>query len=125
VPIVIKNLPPAAPTITESMVVATPKPMLIKLAISAENEDPFSTGSASHKARRYQVHVDIGGIKGVLAPLVGKEPPNTYVWISEGDCPSFLKAEGPSYEGGPIWRTELVSPAWQGGASEKSKGQAH
>jgi hypothetical protein len=125
VPVVIKNLPPGVPTITESMVVATPKPMLIKVAISAENEDSFSTGSASHKARRYQLHVDIGGIKGVLAPLVGKEPPDTHVWMSEGDCPSFLKSEGPSYEGGPIWRTELVSPAWQDGASGRSTRQAH
>jgi hypothetical protein len=91
--------------------------MLIKLQIHAEGEDSFTTGSASHKATRYNVHVDIGGIKGVIAPIVGKEPPDTRVWISQGACPSFLKAEGPTFEGGPIWRTELVSPAWPSGGT--------
>ena len=112
VPMVLKNLAPGTRSITEAMVVGTPKPLLVKLAISAEGEDTFTTGSASHKATRYVVKVDIGGIRGAIAPLVGKQPPDTRVWISTGDCPSFLKAEGPGYEGGPIWRTELVSPVW-------------
>jgi hypothetical protein len=117
VPVLLTNLAAGEQALTESMVVATPKPMLIKLQIHAEGEDSFTTGSASHKATRYNVHVDIGGIKGVIAPIVGKEPPDTHVWISQGDCPSFLKAEGPTFEGGPIWRTELVSPAWPSGGT--------
>jgi hypothetical protein len=117
VPVLLTNLPPGEQSLTESMVVATPKPMLIKLQIHAEGEDSFSTGTASHKATRYNIHVDIGGIKGVIAPLVGKEPPDTRVWISQGDCPSFVKSEGPTFEDGPIWRTELVSPAWPNGAA--------
>jgi hypothetical protein len=64
--------------------------------------------------------VDIGGIKGVIAPLVGKQPADTKVWISDGDCASFLKSDGPSYEGGPMWLTELASPAWHDGASGAS-----
>jgi hypothetical protein len=112
VPVLLKNLPSANQSITESMVVATPKPILIKLQMHAEGEDSFSTGTASHKATRYSVHVDIGGLKGVLANILGKQPPDTLVWISQGDCPSFLKAEGPTFQDGPIWRTELVSPAW-------------
>lgn len=112
VPVLLANLPPGQQSLTGSMVVATPKPMLVKLQIHAEGEDSFTTGSAGHKATRYSVHVDIGGIKGVIAPLIGKQPPDTRVWISQGDCPSFLKSEGPTFEGGPIWRMELVSPAW-------------
>jgi len=114
VPVILKNLPPGTQSVTESMVVATPKPLLIKLAINAEGTDSYSTGASSHQATRYDVKVDIGGIRGALAPLVGKQPPDTYVWISEGECPSFLKSEGPEFEGGPIWRNELVSPAWRG-----------
>src|SRR5580658_7460292 len=110
VPIVLKNLPAGAQSITQSMVVATPKPLLIKLVIHPEGEDSFATGSAIHKATRYDLKVDIGGVRGVVAPLVGKQPPDTRVWVVAGDCPSFLKSEGPGYEGGPIWRTELVSP---------------
>jgi len=99
------------------MVVATPKPMLIKLQIHAEGEDSFSTGTVKHKATRYNVHVDIGGLKGVVANLIGKEPPDTRVWILLGDCPTFVKAEGPAFEGSPVWRTELVSPAWPTGGT--------
>lgn len=112
VPVVLKNLPSGQQTITESMVVATPKPMLIKLQIHADGEDSFTAGTAGHKATRFVVHVDIGGVKGVLADLLGKEPPDTKVWISQGDCPSFLKSEGPGSAGGPIWRMELASPVW-------------
>jgi hypothetical protein len=112
VPVVLKNLPPGQTSITESMVVATPKPMLIKLQIHADGEDSFTVGAASHKSTRYVVHVDIGGVKGVLADLLGKEPPDTKVWISQGDCPSFLKSEGPGSADGPIWLMELTSPVW-------------
>jgi hypothetical protein len=113
VSILLKNLAPGAQSTTASMVVATPKPLLIKLAIHAEGEDSFLTGNTSRGATRYVVKVEIGGVRGVLAPLVGKQPPDTRVWMLGGSCPTFLKAEGPSSEGGPMWRTELVSPVWQ------------
>lgn len=48
----------------------------------------------------------------MVAPLVGKQPPDTQVWVLLGGFPTFLKSEGPLFEGGPILRTELVSPAW-------------
>jgi hypothetical protein len=57
------------------MVVASPKPLLVKLAITAEGEDSF------------------------------------------GDAPAFVKSEGPMCEDCPVWRTELVSPAWNKAAS--------
>jgi hypothetical protein len=117
VSILLKNLAPGAQSTTASMVVATPKPLLIKLAIHAEGEDSFLTGNTSRGATRYVVKVEIGGVRGVLAPLVGKQPPDTRVWMLGGSCPTFLKAEGPSSEGGPMWRTELVSAVWQKAAA--------
>jgi hypothetical protein len=112
IPVLLKNLTPEEQSVTESMVVATPKPLLIKLQIHAEGEDSFTAGSGKHKATRYNVHVDIGGVKGVVANLIGKQPPDTRLWILQGDCPTFVSAEGPTFEDGPIWRTELVSPAF-------------
>lgn len=112
VSIVLKNLPPGAQSATASMVVATPKPLLIKLAITADGEDSFSTGATRRAAIRYRVKVDIGGIRGVLARLLGKQPLDTLVWVLGGDCPTYLKSEGQSFAGGPVWRMELVSPAW-------------
>jgi hypothetical protein len=120
VPVLLKNLRPADQAITESMVVATPKPMLIKLQIHAEGEDSFTAGTVSHKATRYNVHVDIGGIKGAVAGVIGKQPPDTRIWILQGECPTFLRAEGPIFEGGPIWRTELVSPIFPNTPTESA-----
>ncbi|MGH9807866.1 MAG: hypothetical protein ACRD9W_11500, partial [Terriglobia bacterium] len=109
-----------APKTTVSMVAATPKPRLVKLEITPEGEDSFSVGGSSRKALRYRIKVDIGGISGVIAPILGKQPPDTHVWMIGGKAPGFLKSEGPLYDGGPIWRIELASPAWpKGDAGQK------
>ena len=100
------------PKTVVSMVVSTPKPRLVKLEISPLGEDSFSIGGSARKAMRYVVKVDIGGLSGVIAPIIGKQPPDTYVWMIGGKAPGFLKSEGPLYEGGPVWRIELASPLW-------------
>jgi hypothetical protein len=117
IPVLLKNLAPGAASTTVSMVVATPKPLLVKLVISSEGDEAFTTGGASHTATRYDIKVDIGGVRGVLAPIVGKQPPDTHVWMLGGSSPAFVKSEGPSFEGGPSWLTELVSPVWPKGAT--------
>jgi hypothetical protein len=43
------------------------------------------------------VKVKIGGIAGLVAPLLGKQPPDTHVWVLTGDAPAFVKLEGPLY----------------------------
>ena len=111
VPVLLKNLAPGAGT-TVSMVVATPKPLVVKLVVSPEGEETFNTSVTPHKATRYAVKMEIGGIRGLLAPMAGKQPADSHVWILGGNCPAFVKSEGPSFEGGPTWRTELVSPLW-------------
>jgi len=108
----LKNIRPDVPLTTLSMVAAAPKPRLVKLLISPEGEESVSAGGSSHKATRYVLKVDIGGVAGVVAPLVGKQPQDTHIWILGGDAPSFAKPEGPMYGSGPIWRIELTSPDW-------------
>lgn len=95
-----------------SMVVSTPKPRIVKLAITPEGDDPFSVGDSVLKATRYVIKVEIGGISGVVAPIIGKQPPDTHVWMLSGKAPVFLKSQGPLYDDGPIWRIELASPVW-------------
>jgi hypothetical protein len=58
------------------------------------------------------VKIELGGLAGVVAPVIGKQPPDTDVWILEGDAPAFLKSQGPQFQDGPIWRIELASPSW-------------
>ena len=95
-----------------SMVATTPKPRLVTLKISAAGSEPFTTGSDGRTATHYVVKIEIGGLTGLIAPLVGKQPPDTHVWILQGAAPAFVKAEGPMFLGGPIWRIELASPVW-------------
>lgn len=110
--ILLKNFRTNATQTTLSMVAATPKPRLVKLAITSEGEDAFSIGASSRKATHYVIRVEIGGVAGLLASLLGKQPPDTHVWILGGKAPVFVKFEGPLYLGGPIWRIELTSPTW-------------
>lgn len=67
------------------------------------------------KATHYVLKVDIGGIPGVVAPLVGKQPPDSHVWILEGEAPAFVRSQAPMFIGGPVWQTDLVSPVWSRG----------
>lgn len=113
------DIDPAAPA-TVSMVASTPKPRLVKLAISSAGEDTFAIAGATHKATRYVVKVEIGGLSGAIAPIVGKQPPDTHIWMVRGSAPGFVKSEGPLYEGGPVWRIELASPTWPKNAASRS-----
>ena len=108
----LKNLRPKDPPTTVAMVATTPKPRLVKLAISPQGEDPFATSGAKRMATHYVIKVEIGGIEGKLAPLLGKQPPDIHVWVLGGEAPAFVKMEGPLFYGGPIWRIELASPVW-------------
>lgn len=109
----LKNVGPEALPGTLSFVAATPKPRLVKLAITTAGRDRFSTGREGREAAHYVVKVDLGGLSGWLAPLLGKQPPDSHVWILGGEAPAFVKSEQSLYPGGPVWRIELVSPAWR------------
>ena len=117
----LKNFRAGAPLTPLSMVVPTPKPRLVKLAISSTGDETFTTGTASRKATHYVVKVEIGGLTGLIAPLVGKQPADTHVWILGGEAPAFVKSEGPMFLGGPIWRIEQVSPVWPAAAAAKKQ----
>jgi hypothetical protein len=111
----LKNIPPESGEMKASMVVTTPKPRLVKLAISAQGEDMFVVGGEKRKATHYIVKIEIGGVTGLVAPLLGKQPPDIHVWILRGEAPAFVKSRGPLYSGGPIWQIELESPVWSEG----------
>jgi hypothetical protein len=120
----LKNIRSGVTETKVSMVAATPKPRVVTLAITSKGEDPFSVGRSSRKATHYVIKVEIGGLTGLVAPLVGKEPPDTHVWILDGEAPAVVKSEGPLYVDGPTWRIELASPVWPHG-SAAGKGPAN
>src|SRR6267154_778636 len=107
----VKHIQPSVPQTTVSMVATTPKPRVVKLEILPEGEKMIASGNTKHETVRYVVKVKIGGVAGVVAPLFGKQPPDSHVWVLTGNAPAFVKFEGPIYEGGPLWRIELATPA--------------
>jgi hypothetical protein len=109
---ILKNVPPDAKETKMSYLTTTPKPRLVHLSVQPEGEETFSSGGRPNKALKFKIHVELGGITGVIAPMVGMEPADTHVWIGTGSVPAFIRSEGPLYLGGPVLRTEIVSPVW-------------
>jgi len=109
----LKNIPPHAPETKVSYVAATPKPRLVKLSIKPEGEETFWAAGVRHIATRFTLKVELGGVAGIVAPVLGKQPKDTHVWILGGRAPAFVRMEGQFYEGGPIWKIELTSPIWR------------
>lgn len=110
---ILKNIRPETIETKVSYVAATPKPRLVKLSIIPQGEESFLVGGSGRKAMRFTVKVELSGITGLIASLLGKQPADTNVWISGGEAPTFGKLEGSLYLGGPIWIIELTSPVWQ------------
>jgi hypothetical protein len=109
---VLKNVRSDAVKLERHFLAFTPKPTLVHLEVSAAGEDAFGLDDASLKATHFVVHPEPRGIAGVVAPLIGKEPPDLHIWILFQDVPAFVKFEGALYMGGPNWRIELTSPKW-------------
>jgi hypothetical protein len=107
-----KNIASDTADINASMLVATPKPRLVRLSISSLGEDSFLMGGKKRTARHYVVRLKLEGLTGVIAKVIGKEPPEIHGWILPGEAPAFLRSQGPLYAGGPIWTVELESPVW-------------
>lgn len=112
VTIIIKNIRAATPETKVSMLVATPKLRLVKLAISPHGEEPFSLVDTTRKAQHFEIKVELGGISGMVAPMIGMQPPNVQIWIVGGQAPVFLREEGQTYPDGPTQTIQLVSPVW-------------
>jgi hypothetical protein len=107
----LKNLPAGA-TVAAHMVVFTPKPRVIKMGLAQEGTDPVRVGGATRTANRYLVKLEVGGVTGLLASLVGKDPPDLRYWLIPGDVPAFGKFEGAMFLKGPTWRIEQIPIEW-------------
>jgi hypothetical protein len=112
VPQVIENMKPGEQQTTLSMVVMTPKPRVVKLVVANHGEDRCSVDGSPLKATHYEITIDLGGVAGVVAPLIGKAPPHIQIWQVGGQVPTFAKEVGPMYSEGPIMTIQLASPVW-------------
>ena len=58
------------------------------------------------------VKVEIGGIAGMIAPLIGKQPTDTKVWVIGEGAPAFVRVDEALYVGGPVWTIQITGPEW-------------
>jgi hypothetical protein len=113
--VLLKNVRRDALPPSVSLVAATPKPRLVKVKLSVAGDEPFSVAGSARRATHYVLKIDIGGVAGLVAPVFGKQPPDSHVWILEGEAPAFVRSQAPTFMGGPVWQTDLVSPIWPRG----------
>jgi hypothetical protein len=109
---VLKNISPATKETKVSYVGGAPKPRVVHLSITPDGEEAFSVAGGRHKATLFRVKVEIGGIAGMIAPLVGKQPADTKVWVVHEGAPAFVRADQALYLGGPIWSIQMTGPEW-------------
>jgi hypothetical protein len=110
--ILLKSISPDTKETKVSYVGTAPKPRLVHLSITPNGEETFSVAGARHKATVFGVKVEIGGIAGMIAPLIGKQPAETKVWVVGEGAPAFVRAEEALYVGGPIWSIQMTGPEW-------------
>lgn len=104
------NLDPAAASTRVSMVAPGDKPRLVHILITPDGDDRASIGGSTRTVTRYLAKIEIGGIAGAVAPLVGKKPADMHIWILPGPAPTLVRQEAQLFEGGPVWRIEQLAP---------------
>lgn len=107
-----KNLSPQTSETKISYLAATPKPKLVHLTFTPDGIDTFTSAGLRNKAQKFKIHIEVGGLAGMIAPIIGKEPADSEVWVGAGRVPAFIKSESPLFLGGPQLRTELIGPVW-------------
>jgi hypothetical protein len=80
---------------------------LIHILISPDGEQQFFTEGQTLKAAVFRIHPELGGIVGVIAPLIGLQPKDVFVWVLEGDGPAVVRIVGQLGGYGPVVSSDL------------------
>jgi hypothetical protein len=108
--VLLTNLSPYVAATDLPFLVAQDGFRVVHLIVTPAGMVPFSVGGSPRKAREFEIKTDLGGLTGVIAPLIGKQPETVHVLLLEGDAPAFVREEGQLYADGPIWRIDQIGP---------------
>jgi hypothetical protein len=78
------------------------------MQLHREGEDRAVFAGEARQTIRCLVHLEVGGVTGVVASLIGKTPPDLRYWLVAGEIPAFVRFEGAMYLNGPVWRVEMA-----------------
>ena len=107
--VILLNLPPNPAEFQLGMVVPSGKGRLIKLDISPAGQQTFScTIGFRCRASVFRIKTRLGGIAGVVAPIIGKQPDDIFVWVHQDGVPLIVREVGQLAEGSPIVSIELA-----------------
>lgn len=106
------NIPKDTAPVKLGFLAPTGKGRLVKLVISPDGEKKFRVAGTSRTASVFRVHVDIGGLAGAIAPIVGKQPEDAFIWVLEGETPALIRQVGQLYVGGPTVSVELAGTSY-------------
>jgi hypothetical protein len=109
---VLQNISPDTSETRVSYVLPAAKPRLATLVISRAGDDTYFLGGRRKTGSKFEIKVDLGGVVGIIAPIVGKEPKPIYARMAGGKVPMFIRIETQLYEGAPVWTIEQTSPVW-------------
>jgi hypothetical protein len=99
---ILANLDPAqGDGLKLAMIAPAQKPRLIHLAVSHEPDQHFQIAGLHKTATVFRLKTQLGGMDGVIAPIIGKQPPDLMVWVLEGPAPTLIRATGQLAEDGP------------------------
>jgi hypothetical protein len=101
------NVPPDTTPFRVGMLAPVEGGRLIRLLISSEGEQTFRRTGQTLKATVFRIHPELGGIVGVIAPLIGLQPKDVMVWVLEGEEPAIVRIVGQLGGYGPIVSSEL------------------
>jgi hypothetical protein len=105
--LVLKNLAPGERA-TGQLAAFTPKPRLLRMELGREGEDRVVFAGDAKQATRHLVNLEVGGVTGVVASMIGKNPPDLRYWLVLGEVPAFVRFEGAMFLNGPVWRVEMA-----------------
>ena len=91
--LLLKNMPPGE-RVTAQLVAFTPKPRLLRMELHQEGEDRVVFAGNPKQAGRYLVDLEIGGVTGVVASVIGKSPPDLRYWLAVGEIPGVRSLRG-------------------------------
>jgi hypothetical protein len=97
------------PGVTVGMVLPIGKGRLIKLHVTPDSTGAFNAvEGAARTATIFRVRLDLGGIVGAIAPIVGKQPADVMLWVLEGPAPVVVREDVQLAEGSPIISIQLA-----------------